>query len=94
MATPWVLALLLMLLLNASRRGIGWMASYWTGGLFVGGKGYMVLFSPFHSFREALQLNTTVGGALNYILGLDQFMEEQHIVFDTPKVGMGWWWEH
>ena len=49
----------------------------------------MVLSSPFHSFREALQLNTTVGGALDYILGLEQFMEEQHIVFDTPKVKPG-----
>ena len=61
--------------------------------LLVGGRSHMVLSSPFHSFREALQLNTTVGGALNYILGLEQFMEEQHIVFDTPKVRLGWWWE-
>ena len=53
----------------------------------------MLLSSPFHSFREALQLNTTVGGALDYILGLEQFMEEQHIVFDTPKVRLGWWWQ-
>ena len=41
--------------------------------------------SPFHSMKYALT-STTVGRALNYVFNLEQFMEDIHLVFDTPKV--------
>ena len=45
----------------------------------------IILDSPFHSMKYALT-STTVGRALNYVFNLEQFMEDIHLVFDTPKV--------
>ena len=45
----------------------------------------IILDSPFHSMKYALT-STTLGRALNYVFNLEQFMEDIHLVFDTPKV--------
>lgn len=45
----------------------------------------IILDSPFHSFKAALRLDTFVGSTLNYLLGLEDFIEEQHLDFDIPK---------
>ena len=45
----------------------------------------ILLDSPFHSMRYALT-NSAFGRGLNYVFNLEQFMEDIHVVFDTPKV--------
>ena len=45
----------------------------------------IILDSPFHSMRFALT-SSAFGRTLNYIFDLEQFMENIHLVFDTPKV--------
>jgi len=44
----------------------------------------IILDSPFHSMRFALT-STVFGRTLNYIFDLEKFMEDIHLVFDTPK---------
>jgi len=44
----------------------------------------ILLDSPFHSMRYALT-NSAFGRGLNYVFNLEQFMEDIHVVFDTPK---------